>query len=68
MAFADLFDDSSAIRDQIEQVLDQPALMNLLTDSKSSFDIISKGSHASQEENYFRYLCRRQAYNSKEIP
>ena len=49
VAFADLFDDSFAIRDQIEQALGQPVPMHLLTDSKSLFDIVSKGSRTSEK-------------------
>lgn len=43
IAFADLFDDAFALRSQIEEVTCRAVAMHLLTDSKSLFDIISKG-------------------------
>ena len=47
IAFDELFDDAFAIRHQLEQGLRRVVLTHLLTDSKSLFDIISKGSRTS---------------------
>ena len=49
IAFADLFDDAFALRSQIEHALGRSIPMHLLTDSKSLFDIISKGSRTSEK-------------------
>ena len=67
VAFVDLFDNSFAICDQIEQALGQPVPMHLLTDSKSLLDIISKGSRTSQKRIMLDIYATRQAYNSNEI-
>jgi len=49
IAFADLFDDAFAIRSQVEEALRRGVAPHLLTDSKSLFDIISKGSRTSEK-------------------
>ena len=49
IAFADLFNDELAIRKQLKSVLRHPTPVHILTDSKSMFDIISKGSRTSEK-------------------
>ena len=47
IAFADLFDDAPTIRNQLVFVLRKQIPVHILTDSKSMFDIRSKGSRTS---------------------
>ena len=58
--FADLFDDSFTLRKQLEQALNRPLPMHLMTDSKFQFDIIAKSSGKSERASYVGYI-RHQA-------
>ena len=49
IGFADLFDDAFSIRHRLEQGLRRGVPMHQLTDSKSLFDIIKKGSRTSEK-------------------
>ncbi len=62
IAFSDMFDDAFAIRSQIEQALRRGVAVHLLTDSKSLFDIISKGSRTSEERIMLDIHATRQSY------
>ena len=64
---ADLFDDAYALRSQIEQALRRSVPMHLLNDSKSLFDIISKGSRSSEKGIMLDIRAAQQAYQSKKI-
>ena len=67
IAFADLFDDALAIRSQLEHALQDTVPMHLLTDSKSLFDVISKGSRTSEKRIMLDIHATKQAYQSREI-
>ena len=67
IAFADLFDDAYALRSQIEQANGRAVPMHLMTDSKSLFDIISKGSRTSEKRVMLDIHSARQAYQAREI-
>lgn len=67
IAFAYLFDDAFALRTQLEHALRRGVAMHLLTDSKSLFDIISKGSRNSEKRIKLDLHATRQAYVSREI-
>ncbi len=67
IAFADLFDDAFALRSQIKLALERPVPMHLLTDSKSLFDIISKGSRTSENRIVLGIHSARQACQAQEI-
>ena len=64
-AFADLFDDAYALRLQFEHALGRSLPMQLMTDSKSLFDIISKGSRTSEKRIMFDIHAARQAYQAQ---
>ena len=70
IAFADLFDDALALKSEIEQAMKRAVPMHLLTDSKSWFDIISKGSRTSEKSIMLDIHTARQTYQTKakEIP
>ena len=67
IAFANLFDYAFSIRSQIEQALRRGVPMHLLTDSKSLFDIISKGSRTSEKRIMLDIHATREAYRHQEI-
>ena len=56
-----------AIRSQIEHALQQSVPMHLMTDSKSLFDIISKGSRTSEKQIMLDIHATRQACQRHEI-
>ena len=66
IAFADLFDDAFAIRKQLEFVLRQSIPVHILTDVKSLFNIISRGSRTSEKRNMLdTYAVRPHIKNKK---
>ena len=67
VAFADLFDDVLAIRSQLEQSTLGPVPVQLLTDSKSLFHIISKGSRTCEKRIMLDAHAAREAFKKKEI-
>ena len=67
IAFADLFDDALAISKHLEFVLRKPIPVHILTDSKSMFDTILKGSRTIEKRVMLDIYVTRQAYKSKEI-
>ena len=62
IGFSDRFDYAMAIRSKIDHALQQPVPMHLMTDSKSLFDIISKGSRASEQRIILDIPGTRQTY------
>ena len=66
-AFADLFDDAYALRSQIENTLNHAVPMHFLTDSKSLFEIISKGRRMSEKRIMLDIHAARQACKLHEI-
>ena len=67
IAFADLFDDAYSLRSQTEQATIRAIPMDLLTDSMSLFDIISKGSCTSKKRIMQDIHSAREAYKAREI-
>ena len=67
IAFADLFYDAYALRTQLEKAVSRAVPMHLMTDSKSLFDIISKGSRTSEKRIMLDIHAARQAYQAQEI-
>ncbi len=67
IAFADLFDEAFSIRSQMEQATSRAVPMHLLTDSKSLFDIISKGSRTNEKRIMLDTHAARHAYQNQEI-
>ena len=67
IAFADLFDQAFALRSQLEHAMNRSVPLHLMTDSKSLFDIISKGSRTSEKRVTLDIHTARQAYQAREI-
>ena len=60
-AFADLFDDAYPIRSQLEHTFSRVVPMHLFTDSKSLFEVISKGSRTIEKRIMLDIYAARQA-------
>ena len=56
IALADLFDNALAIRKQLEFSIRQPISVQILTDSKSLFDIITKEAARAKSELSLTYI------------
>lgn len=67
IAFADLFDDSFAIRSQIEEATYRAVPMHFMTDSKLLFDIVSKGSRTNEKRVMIDVHNARRVYQYHEI-
>ncbi len=67
IAFADVFDHALALKSQLEQATRRPVPMHLLTDSKSLFDIISKGTRTSEKRIMLDVHAAREGYKTREI-
>ena len=65
IAFSDLFDDAYAIRTQLQQALNRDVPLHLFTDSKSLFDIISKGSRTREKRVMLDVYAAREGYTSQ---
>ena len=67
IAFADLFDNAFDIPSEVKQALRRSVPIHLLTDSKSLFDIISKGSRTSEKGKMLDIHATRQGYQNRDI-
>ena len=67
IAFADLFDEAFAIKDTIDTAIANSVQLHLITDSKSLFDIISKGSRTNEKRLILDVYAARQAYKEQHI-
>ena len=67
VAFADLIDDALAIRKQLEFILKHPIPVHMLTDSRSLFNIISKGNRTNEKRIMLDIYAARKAYKALEI-
>ena len=66
IAFADPFDDALVIRKQVKFVLSQSISVYILTDSKSMFEIISKGCRTSNKRTISDICAAKQACRAQE--
>ena len=67
IAFSDLFDEAISLRSQVEEALRSAVPLHLFTDSKSLFDIISKGSRTSEKRIMLDVHAAREGYKAKLI-
>ncbi len=68
MAFADLLDDEFTIWSKIVHALGRAIPVHLLTDTKSLFEIISKGTRTSEKRIILDIHAAREAYQTRKIP
>ena len=67
IAFANMFDESFAIKDTIEVAIANSVQLHLLTDSKSFFDTISKGNRTNEKRLMLDVYVARQGYKEQDI-
>lgn len=62
-----MFDDEFSLREHLEEFLDRPILLHLLTDSKSMIDILTQSTRTSEKRLMLKIRTARQDYQSKSI-
>lgn len=67
IAFSDMFDYAIAISKDIAKLLGRTIPIQLLTDSKSLFDVISKGSRTSEKRMMLDIAAAREGFRDKII-
>lgn len=67
IAFSDMFDIAIALRQDLERMLNNAVPFHLLTDSKSLFDVISKGFRTSEKRMMLDIGAAREAFRDKII-
>eukprot|EP00171_Calliarthron_tuberculosum_P023142 IDg23142t1 len=67
IAFSDLFDRTSTLAAEIGTIYKKRIPVQLLTDSKSLFDVISKGSRTSEKRMMLDIAAARERFRDKVI-
>eukprot|EP00171_Calliarthron_tuberculosum_P016586 IDg16586t1 len=67
IAFSDLFDRAATLSSELGDVYGKPIPVQLLTDSKSLFDVISKGSKTSEKRMMLDIAAAREGFRDKTI-
>eukprot|EP00171_Calliarthron_tuberculosum_P022721 IDg22721t1 len=67
IAFSDLFDIAATLSEELSVVLTRKIAVQLLTDSKSLFDVISKGSRTSEKRTMLDIAAAREGFRDKVI-
>ena len=67
IAFSDLFDVAAVLSAELEVLLGTKVSVQLLTDSKSLFDVISKGSRTSEKRPMLDIAAAREGFRDKVI-
>lgn len=66
-AFSDAFDAAYILKHDLESILNSKIPMTILTDSKSSFDVITKCTTTSEKHLMIYISFVREAYEKQEI-
>ena len=67
IAFADLFDTATTLCKELAVLLNRNVNLDLFTDSKSLFDIISRGSKTSEKRLMLDVAASREGFKNKDI-
>ena len=67
IAFSDLFDIAGTLASELGDIYSRPIPVRLLTDSKSLFDVISKGSRTSEKRKMLDIAATREGFRDKVI-
>lgn len=67
IAFSDLFDVAATLADELGEILCRKIPLLLLTDSKSLFDVISKGLRTSEKRTMLDLAAAREGFREKVI-
>ena len=66
-AFADAFDAAHALRSDLKDMLSKEVPLQMYTDSKSLFDVLTKNSSTLEKRMMIYLAASREAYKSGEI-
>jgi len=66
-AFSAAFDEAFVIRYDLERIYRQRIPLNLFTDSKQLFDVVTKASHPTEKRLMVDVAAARQAYNRQDL-
>lgn len=67
IAFSDLFDVATTLASELELILSHKVPVQLFTDIKSLFDVISKGSRTSEKRMMLDIAAAREGFKNKTI-
>lgn len=67
IAFSDMFNVTAALSDDLGHILSKPIPVQLLTDSKCLFDVISKGPRTSEKRIMLDIAAAREGFKEKTI-
>ena len=67
IAFSDLFDVAITFAEELGNILSKKIPVQLLTDSKALFDVVSKGSRTSEKRMMLDIAAAREGFKSKTI-
>lgn len=68
IAFSDMFDGAFTLAAELRDILGKPDIpVNLFTDSKTLFDVISKGTRTSEKRLMLDIACAREGFKNHEI-
>lgn len=67
IAFSDLFDIAFALAFELNDILPHPFPVQLFTDTKTLFDVISKGSRTSEKQMMLDIAAAREGFRYKFI-
>ena len=67
IAFSDLFDIAATLASELGEIYGRRIPVQLLTDSKSLFDVISKGSRTSEKRTMLDIAAAREGFRDKII-
>ena len=67
IAFSDLFDVAATLSDELQAVLGKKVPVQLFTDSKSLFDVISRGTRTSEKRMMLDIAAAREGFRDKII-
>ena len=67
IAFSDLFDVAISFAEELGNILSKKIPVQLLTDSKALFDVVSKGSRTSEKRMMLDIAAAREGFKSKAI-
>lgn len=62
-----MFDNAIALSTDLERIISRTVPVQLLTDSKSLFDMISKGYRTSENRKILEIAAAREGFNNKTI-
>eukprot|EP00171_Calliarthron_tuberculosum_P022145 IDg22145t1 len=67
IAFSDLFDVAMTLASELHTILNKHIPVQLLTDSKSLFDVISKGTRTSEKRTMLEIAAAREGFRDRTI-